>query len=149
MKSLSLSVAAALAATAHAAPAKSLRSRDACADPVTLTGNPFTGRTLHANSFYADEVNAAIKNLSDPSLAGPAGQVAKTGTFLWLDTISKIDILDDQLSSIGCDEIGGFVIYDLPGRDCHALASNGELATGELDRYKSEYIDRMGTSTRE
>lgn len=40
-----------------------------------------------------------------------------------------------------CDEIFGLVIYDLPGRDCKALASNGELAVGEVDRYKSEYID--------
>lgn len=38
----------------------------------------------------------------------------------------------------------GVVIYDLPGRDCAAKASNGELAVGELDRYKTEYID--GTS---
>jgi cellulose 1,4-beta-cellobiosidase len=33
------------------------------------------------------------------------------------------------------------VIYDLPGRDCAAKASNGELKVGELSRYKSEYID--------
>ena len=34
-----------------------------------------------------------------------------------------------------------FVIYNLPGRDCSALASNGELGPDELPRYKSEYID--------
>src|SRR4029450_10613262 len=34
-----------------------------------------------------------------------------------------------------------FVIYDLPGRDCSALASNGELGPDDLPRYKSEYID--------
>ncbi|MDF9813667.1 cellulase/cellobiase CelA1 [Streptomyces sp. SPB162] len=33
------------------------------------------------------------------------------------------------------------VIYDLPGRDCAALASNGELGATELSRYKTEYID--------
>jgi cellulose 1,4-beta-cellobiosidase len=33
------------------------------------------------------------------------------------------------------------VIYDLPGRDCSALASNGELGTTDLPRYKAEYID--------
>jgi cellulose 1,4-beta-cellobiosidase len=33
-----------------------------------------------------------------------------------------------------------FVIYNLPGRDCAALASNGELGPDELPRYKSEYI---------
>ena len=35
------------------------------------------------------------------------------------------------------------VIYNLPGRDCSALASNGELGPNELDRYKSEYIDAI------
>jgi len=33
------------------------------------------------------------------------------------------------------------VIYNLPGRDCAALASNGELGPNDLPRYKSEYID--------
>lgn len=33
------------------------------------------------------------------------------------------------------------VVYDLPGRDCAALASNGELGATEIDRYKNEYID--------
>jgi cellulose 1,4-beta-cellobiosidase len=33
------------------------------------------------------------------------------------------------------------VIYNLPGRDCSALASNGELGPTELPRYKSAYID--------
>ena len=33
------------------------------------------------------------------------------------------------------------VIYNLPGRDCSALASNGELGPDELPRYKTEYID--------
>src|SRR5262245_66630991 len=33
------------------------------------------------------------------------------------------------------------VIYDLPGRDCAALASNGELSPNDLPRYKAEYID--------
>jgi len=36
-----------------------------------------------------------------------------------------------------------FVIYDLPNRDCSALASNGELKVAEngIARYKTEYID--------
>jgi cellulose 1,4-beta-cellobiosidase len=34
------------------------------------------------------------------------------------------------------------VIYDLPGRDCAAKASNGELKVGEVNKYKTQYIDR-------
>src|SRR5690606_24218413 len=35
------------------------------------------------------------------------------------------------------------VVYDLPNRDCHALASNGELTQGPegTQRYRSEYVD--------
>lgn len=61
------------------------------------------------------------------------------------DTIANIEKLTTELATdIPCDNIFGLVIYDLPGRDCAAKASNGELAVGELDRYKTEYID--GTS---
>jgi cellulose 1,4-beta-cellobiosidase len=37
------------------------------------------------------------------------------------------------------------VVYNLPGRDCAALASNGELGPTDLPRYKAEYIDPMAT----
>lgn len=30
------------------------------------------------------------------------------------------------------------VVYDLPSRDCAALASNGELAVGDLPQYKTK-----------
>ena len=35
------------------------------------------------------------------------------------------------------------VVYDLPNRDCHALASNGELVQGPegTQRYRHEYVD--------
>jgi hypothetical protein len=57
------------------------------------------------------------------------------------DTIGRLAILDEALKAVGCDEIFGLVVYDLPGRDCAAKASNGELPVGSLSRYKSEYID--------
>lgn len=41
-----------------------------------------------------------------------------------------------------CTNILGLVIYDLPGRDCAAKASNGELKVGDIDKYKTQYIDR-------
>jgi cellulose 1,4-beta-cellobiosidase len=38
-----------------------------------------------------------------------------------------------------------FVVYDLPGRDCSAKSSNGELEASQegMDIYKREYIDRI------
>jgi cellulose 1,4-beta-cellobiosidase len=57
------------------------------------------------------------------------------------DTIANIAKLEPELKNIGWNQIGGFVIYDLTGRDCAAKASNGELAAGDLATYKSSYID--------
>ncbi|HYF65212.1 MAG TPA: glycoside hydrolase family 6 protein, partial [Herpetosiphonaceae bacterium] len=48
-----------------------------------------------------------------------------------------------QQASSGKQIVFTVVIYDLPNRDCAALASNGELqiAQNGLARYKAEYID--------
>ncbi|KAH8600985.1 putative Exoglucanase 3 [Bisporella sp. PMI_857] len=146
----SLSLAA-LAAVAVAAPTETLDSREptrlnaraACASAVTLApgSNPFSGRTLHANSFYASEVAKAVDAITDSSLKTKAAAVGKVGSFLWLDTIARAPLAKTILSETPCGEIAGLVIYDLPGRDCAAKASNGELPAGAIARYKAEYID--------
>ena len=59
------------------------------------------------------------------------------------DNIANIAKFDSAISDLPCENILGLVIYDLPGRDCAAKASNGELKYNELSRYKSEYVDRM------
>lgn len=59
------------------------------------------------------------------------------------DTIARVPLVAKTLAETPCTDILGLVIYDLPGRDCAAKASNGELKTGELSRYQKEYIDRM------
>ncbi len=52
------------------------------------------------------------------------------------------DHLDEALTQKGSGElVVQLVIYNLPGRDCAALASNGELGPTEIGRYKTEYID--------
>lgn len=81
---------AALATTALAAPSPTTQEKPrqaaGCAAAVTLDAstNVFSKYTLHPNNFYRNEVNAAIANLSDSSLAAAAKVVADTGTFLWL-----------------------------------------------------------------
>ncbi|PVI03642.1 glycoside hydrolase family 6 protein [Periconia macrospinosa] len=132
----------ALATAVSALPAPS--QKRACDAPVTLSGteNPFTKYTLHPNSFYRAEVEAAVEAITDASLKETAAKVADVGSFLWLDTIANIEKLKTELATeIPCENILGLVVYDLPGRDCAAKASNGELAVGEIDRYKTEYID--------
>ncbi|MFG3342720.1 glycoside hydrolase family 6 protein [Glycomyces sp. NPDC048151] len=105
--------------------------------------NPYEGAQVYVNPQWS--ANAA---------AEPGGEaIADQATGVWLDRISAIEGNDspttgsmglrdhlDEAVSQGADVIQ-FVIYNLPGRDCAALASNGELKADEIGRYKSEYID--------
>jgi cellulose 1,4-beta-cellobiosidase len=63
-------------------------------------------------------------------------------TDIYSDTRARISVIEDNLKDVPCDQLAAFVIYDLPGRDCAAKASNGELAAGDITTYKTEYIDR-------
>jgi cellulose 1,4-beta-cellobiosidase len=143
----SQSAALAFAATALAAPSPTTpqkpRQAAGCASAVTLDAstNVFKKYKLHPNNFYRKEVEAAVEAITDSSLKSAAAKVADVGTFLWLDSIANIAKLEPALTDVPCENILGLVIYDLPGRDCAAKASNGELKVGELSRYKTEYID--------
>jgi cellulose 1,4-beta-cellobiosidase len=139
---------AALTATALAAPSPTTpqaprQASAGCSSAVTLDAstNVWKKYTLHPNSYYRKEVEAAVAQISDPDLAAKAKKVADVGTFLWLDSIENIGKLEPAIQDVPCENILGLVIYDLPGRDCAAKASNGELKVGEIDRYKTEYID--------
>jgi cellulose 1,4-beta-cellobiosidase len=106
--------------------------------------NPYVGVKGYVNPEWRAKASAE-----------PGGdRIANTPTAVWLDRIGAIegvtnsqsngpmgvrDHLDAALSQ-GAGYIQ-FVIYDLPGRDCAALASNGELGANDLPRYKSEFID--------
>jgi cellulose 1,4-beta-cellobiosidase len=104
---------------------------------------------------YADAKGYVNPEWRAKALAEPGGErVADTPTAVWLDRRSAILGTTDSLSNgaMGlADHLDAalaqgagyaqFVIYNLPGRDCSALASNGELGPDELPRYKSEYID--------
>jgi cellulose 1,4-beta-cellobiosidase len=136
----------ALAAPSATTPQKPRQAASGCASAVTLDAstNVWTKYKLHANSFYRAEVEAAVEQMTDASLKAAAAKVADVGSFLWLDTIENIGKLEPALAAgVACEEIMGLVIYDLPGRDCAAKASNGELKVGEISRYKTEYIDKV------
>jgi len=79
-------------------------------------------------------------------------RISNQPTGVWLDSIAAIAApagsgyttglaahLDNALAQGAT--LAQFVIYDLPGRDCAALASNGELGATEIGRYQTEYID--------
>ncbi|SNT09394.1 cellulose 1,4-beta-cellobiosidase [Streptosporangium subroseum] len=117
---------------------------------------PPTGE--HVANPYAGATGYVNPNWSSKAAAEPGGAaVANISTGVWLDRIAAIAgtssamglraHLDEALVQ---DAANGstpltiqFVIYNLPNRDCSALASNGELliANNGLSRYKTEYID--------
>jgi hypothetical protein len=56
----------------------------ACATAVTLSGNPFAGRSIYANKFYSSEVATAAASITDSALKAKASKVAQIGTYLWM-----------------------------------------------------------------
>ncbi|WP_369173796.1 glycoside hydrolase family 6 protein [Streptomyces sp. R28] len=104
--------------------------------------NPYSGAKVYVNPEWS--ANAA---------AEPGGsRIANQPTGVWLDRIAAINgaggkmglraHLDEALKQKGSGElVVQLVIYNLPGRDCAALASNGELGPTEIDKYKTQYID--------
>ncbi|WP_028807940.1 glycoside hydrolase family 6 protein [Streptomyces canus] len=110
--------------------------------PGTRVDNPYAGAKVYVNPEWS--ANAA---------AEPGGsRVSNQPTGVWLDRIAAINgtggkmglraHLDEALKQKGSGElVVQLVIYDLPGRDCSALASNGELGPTEIDKYKTQYID--------
>jgi cellulose 1,4-beta-cellobiosidase len=110
--------------------------------------NPYVGATVYNNPIW--RANAS-------STGGSA--IANQPTGVWIDRISAIagngsattgnfGLVDHLNEAVTQDTANGanalvfqLVIYNLPGRDCSALASNGELGPNDLPRYKAEYID--------
>ena len=106
---------------------------------------------MYRNVDYVAAVNAAA-NAQGGTLGQQMRLVANYPTFVWLDSIDAVNgtngyprslagHLDAALAQ-GANAIE-LVVYDLPNRDCSALASNGELLIAQdgLNRYKTEYID--------
>jgi len=77
---------------------------------------------------------------------------------VWMDRIAAIDggsgvmgLRDHLNAAVSQSTQSGqpvaiiIVVYDLPNRDCAALASNGELLIAQdgLNRYRTEYINRI------
>ncbi|MEU2280447.1 glycoside hydrolase family 6 protein [Streptomyces sp. NPDC013178] len=104
--------------------------------------NPYAGAKVYVNPEW-----------SAKAAAEPGGsRIANQPTGVWLDRIAAINgvgggmglraHLDEALRQKGSGElVVQLVIYNLPGRDCAALASNGELGPTEIDKYKTQYID--------
>ncbi|WP_432128547.1 glycoside hydrolase family 6 protein [Streptomyces sp. bgisy082] len=110
--------------------------------PGSKADNPYAGAKVYVNPEW-----------SAKAAAEPGGtKVSNQPTGVWLDRIAAVNgsatsmglraHLDEALKQKGSGElVVQLVIYNLPGRDCAALASNGELGPTEIGRYKTQYID--------
>lgn len=139
-----LRLLSALLACALIAPAARAQSR---------VENPFVGGTWYLSPEYAKNVAASAAQVSDPTLKAQVAKVATYPTAFWLDRIAAINgyagrmglaaHLDAALAQQqdGKPVVVMTVVYDLPGRDCSALASNGELGPTEIEKYKTQFID--------
>jgi cellulose 1,4-beta-cellobiosidase len=117
---------------------------------VGRADNPYLGAAVYNNPLW--RANA---------VAHGGSAIAHQPTGVWMDRISAITgngsattgsfgLADHLNQALVQDQANGatptviqVVIYNLPGRDCAALASNGELGPNELPRYKAEYIDTI------
>lgn len=110
----------------------------------------------------AQSLTRVTASATDTALVKAA---AKFPTAVWLDRIGAIDGAKASGGAMGLVEhldaavaqqktLSGstlkpmtiqLVVYDLPDRDCAALASNGELSSANdgMTKYKTQYIDRI------
>jgi cellulose 1,4-beta-cellobiosidase len=121
--------------------------------------NPYAGASGYINPDYAAQVQAEA-TATGGTLGQQMSRVAQQPTAVWLDRIAAVtggsgvtrtlaghlDAAVSQDSSNGSQPVViTIVVYDLPNRDCAALASNGELtvANDGLNKYKTQYIDAI------
>jgi cellulose 1,4-beta-cellobiosidase len=106
-----------------------------------------------APKWYVNQEWATLAGATEYGAKG--AKIAKYNTAVWMDRIGAITPaasehrmgLEDHLKATldqGAN-IFMFVVYDLPNRDCNAIASSGELLMKEngFNRYKTEYVDAI------
>jgi cellulose 1,4-beta-cellobiosidase len=114
--------------------------------PTSQAGNPFVGHPWYVNPSYRESLANSI-NLSVGVVQATLKEMQNIPSAFWVDVKSKIykgqghpdhetveGILEDA-ASCSPPSLVVFIVYDLPNRDCFALASNGEIcchyATGQ------------------
>src|ERR1022692_19659 len=152
--------AATFTASAPGLTSVSVTGTETAAGPTTTpahVANPFTGSSWYVNPDYTSEVATSVAGASG-TLAAQMTLVGQQSTGIWLDRIAAIYggsgnsnrmSFQAQLANAASHATGStpiivpIVIYDLPNRDCAALASNGELLINNngLQYYEQDYIN--------
>ncbi|HEY0753245.1 MAG TPA: glycoside hydrolase family 6 protein [Ktedonobacteraceae bacterium] len=123
--------------------------------------NPYVGAQGFINPFWAAEVKAGATAVGG-TLGTTEAKVANFSTAVWLDSIAAVngtngypasltgflDAAETQSASSSLPIVITIVVYDLPDRDCAALASNGELQINNngLVNYETMYIDPIAAA---
>ncbi|HSS38146.1 MAG TPA: glycoside hydrolase family 6 protein, partial [Polyangia bacterium] len=110
--------------------------------------NPFAGAKMYVNPDYVAALEGVAK--SHPGDAALLKKIEQYPTAIWLSWIKDLKALPGYLDDAQKQQDAGgqpvvpvFVVYDVPGRDCNAEASAGELQLTEEGeaRYQHDYID--------
>ncbi len=114
--------------------------------------NPFAHARFAIDPGYVREIESAVRE--SPANASAWRRAEQYPTAIWLSSIASVGTISKTLDDAAAQErkagepvVTVFAIYDLPERDCNAVASNGELslANGGETRYKTEFIDGIAT----
>ena len=113
--------------------------------PPERLDNPFVDAQWYVDPIWSAKAQAETGG----------SRVAGYNTAVWMDRIGAISPTDgsfglrDHLDAALAQKANVIqvVVYDLPNRDCHALASNGELKQGAEGsaRYRTEYVDAIAS----
>ncbi len=132
--------------------------------------NPFAGQDFYVNPDFEREISSSISSCTDPVACANLKLMKGVSSAWWIDVKAKINgdanhttsvasILADAASKTP-PQLTVFIVYDLPNRDCHAKASNGEIcctyngdgtcnydAGGDcsagIAQYQASYIDPL------
>ncbi|GAA4457516.1 hypothetical protein GCM10023170_053900 [Phytohabitans houttuyneae] len=129
-------------ATATALLAVAAASGTAGAASQPTPANPYEGARVYVNPEWS------AKALTEPG----GDRVAHQPTAIWLDSIAAVHgdtgamglaaHLDQAVvQAAGEPMVVQVVLYNLPGRNCGRMASDGELGASDLPRYKAEFVD--------
>jgi cellulose 1,4-beta-cellobiosidase len=122
---------------------------------ASASPNPFVGARIYVNPDYAGAVRNVRKR--NPGSSGLLKKMEALPTAVWESWIADtreiarhLDGARQQQTRDGVPVVTVFVLYNLPGRDCNAEASAGELspdAAGET-RYQHEFVDAVAAAFR-
>jgi cellulose 1,4-beta-cellobiosidase len=121
--------------------------------PPSNEGNPFVGANFYVDPAYVAKVESSVKEF--PAEAALLKKVEALPTAIWLDSLKSVGAVPKTLDAAAAQQkkdgkpvVTVFAVYDLPERDCAAVASNGELtiANGGEKRYQKEFIDKIAAA---